>query len=184
MVSNTGALSDGARTIDTQATVNAATFNSASVIDQCSTLYVGSVYCQPNFTDEWMEHQIFTDYSQADYPMTLVASVPATNFNVSGTADCGMILYDQQAGTPHSSYCGVFDATYPTFGGCSHMDIDEVAQLAVCGNQTNRTEPLTNGASPLKSTMVIPLNGALFGQAMEISSGIKAASGGITFAAQ
>ncbi len=63
------------------------------------------------------------------------------------------------------------------------MDIDEVAQLAVCGNQTNRTEPLTNGASALKSTMVIPLNGALFGQAMEISSGM-ATSGGITFAAQ
>ena len=113
----------------------------------------------------------------------LVASVPATNFNVSGTADCGMILYDQHGVTPASS-CGVFDATYPTFGGCSHMDIDEVAQLAVCGDQTNRTEPLTNGASALKSTMVIPLNGALFGQAMEISSGIQAMSGGITFAAQ
>ena len=146
-------------------------FTSETTINRCANL--SSSGCQPNYDDEWLQNQIFTDFSQSTYPMTLVATAPLTNFNVFGTADCGTILYNQSLNTPDSSYCGVFVAS-STFGGCSRMDIDEGSATVACANQTNHNESETTSINPLSRTMVISYYGTLFGQGAEAFEGIGA----------
>ena len=167
-------------------------FTSAATIDKC----YNTGTCQPNYDDEWLQNQIFTDFSRSTFPMTLVAAAPMTNYNVYGTGDCAAILWDQHS-TPATTYCGLFDATSAraTYGGCSRMDIDEASQTAACANQTSHNEPDTNLASPLQRSMVISFAGAtgngvitanptaIFNQAVQALGGTVVTSG-IVIAAQ
>ena len=152
-------------------------FTSDAVIDQCAGISAAP-YCQPNYTDEWIQNLLFTDYTQPSMPTSIVAFEPLTNYNVAGTPACGQILYGL-TGTP-SSNCGVFAST-PAFGGCGRMDVDEASGLVACTDQDDRNEPATGLAVPYNRTMVIPFAGALFNPALQAIGGIVA-TGGIGFA--
>ena len=145
---------------------------SDAVVDQCAAVSAAP-FCQPNYTDEWIQSQLFTDYSQTNYPTTMVAAAPLTNYNVSGTAACGQILWAHSGALTN---CGIFVSS-STFGGCGRMDVDEASGLVACADQDNQSEPATSGTSLYKRTMVIPFAGALFSPAVSLSAGIYATAG-------
>jgi hypothetical protein len=181
-------------------------FTPTGTVDTCYNTSTGSgpVYCQPNYSDEWLQGEMFTDFSQSTYPMTMVTLAPMTNYNVFGTAsvpaipagsgECAAILWDQ-AHTPNYQNCGLYGLNGATFGGCSRMDIDEASQTAACADQTNQNEQDTLGKSPLKRTLVVnymgsPANGitsayptSIFNQSVEVEGGILG-TGGIAFRQQ